>query len=277
MERLRLALWQYCHARRMERPIRMSWGRALQIYVYLGNDASRCLFVGGCIEPNEFAFLGGCLEPGMVFVDVGANEGIFTLFAAERVTGGGSVLAVEPSRREFERLQANLRLNALQNVRTSRLGLSNASGEGVLHVAGYPHEGHNTLGGFVYGSVTPSHTEAVVLERLDDLVEAEGFGRVDVLKLDAEGAEYAVLEGARRTLAQHRPLLLLELSDAALQRQGRSVAAILGLLREAQYDLYTFDVASGRPVPAAPGRPLSPNVVAAPRGCPWPGLQASGR
>ena len=51
----------------------------------LGNDNSLCLYVCGSFEPNEFAFLDKVLKPGMVFVDVGANDGYYTLFAAQRV------------------------------------------------------------------------------------------------------------------------------------------------------------------------------------------------
>jgi hypothetical protein len=84
-----------------------------------------------------------------------------------------------------------------------------------------------------------------------------------VIKLDVEGAEFAVLQGARHTLTSSRPLLLLELSDDALREQQSSAAEVLGLLGSLGYDVFTFDPASGRPARAAGGARLSPNVVAA--------------
>ena len=93
----------------------------MRLNLRLGNDVGWCVFVGGMYEANELAFLAAVLEPGMTFVDVGANEGLFTLVGASSVGDGGRVLAVEPSSREFERLGANIALNALDNVEASRL------------------------------------------------------------------------------------------------------------------------------------------------------------
>lgn len=272
--RLRLAVWKTCNLRRVERSIRMLWYEGIRIDVYLGNDVSRCLFIGGCIEPNEFAFLDGVIEPGMVFVDAGANDGLYSLFASRRVGAEGTVLAIEPSGREFKRLQANIRLNALTNVRTRQLALSNRNGQGTLRIAGYEHEGQNTLGAFLHASVECLHTEQVVLQRLDDVLDQEGLKRVDLIKLDVEGSECSALEGARRTLTTSRPLLLLELSDAALRCQGSSDEKVLALLRAFDYEIYTFDKASGRPVKAHRHSELSHNIVAVHRGRTWGALDA---
>jgi len=68
------------------------------VEVTLPSDFGRCLWVGGCFEPNETAFLASVLRPGMIFVDVGANIGLYTLLAAHLVAPGGTVVAVEPVR-----------------------------------------------------------------------------------------------------------------------------------------------------------------------------------
>lgn len=272
--RLRSVVWKTCNSRKVERPAVMSWYDGTRLYVYLGNDVSRCLFIGGCIEPNEFAFLDGVIEPGMVFVDVGANDGLYSLFASRRVGVEGTVLAIEPSGREFKRLQANIRLNALTNVRPRQVALSNRNGQGILRIAGYEHAGQNTLGAFLHASVECLHTERVVLQRLDDLLDHEGVKHVDLIKLDVEGAECSALEGAQRTLTTSRPLLLLELSDAALRCQGSSDEKVLALLRAFDYEIYTFDKASGRPVKAHRHSELSHNIVAVHRGRTWGALGA---
>lgn len=250
----------------------MDWYNGTRAYVYLGNDISRCLFVGGCIDPNEFAFLDRVMEPGMLFIDVGANDGLYTLFAAPRV---GAVVAVEPSRREFERLRANLELNGLTNVLARQIALSDQPGEGTLSVGGYEHEGQNTLGGFSYIGVELGYTEKVTLKRLDDFLEEEGLKNIDIIKLDIEGAEFSVLNGARQTLAKSRPLLLLELSDAALQRQGSTSAEVVALLRSLGYETYTFDESSGRPVKTTNHSKFSNNIIAAHPGRSWKGLNDS--
>jgi FkbM family methyltransferase len=259
--KFRLAIWDYFNRYRLQRPIIMDWYNGTRTYVYIGNDISRCLFVGGCIDPNELAFLNRVIEPGMVFIDVGANDGLYTLFAAPRV---GKVLAIEPSSREFGRLHANIELNKLKNVTARQIALADQPGVGMLSVGGYEHEGQNTLGEFTYLGVELGCKEKVEIKRLDDLVTEEGLPNVDVIKLDLEGAEFLVLKGAIQTLTLFRPLLLLEVSDTALRRQGSTVAEVLSLLRSLSYEIYAFDETSGRPVKTEQySTPLSNNIVAA--------------
>lgn len=61
--------------------------------MHLGNDLSRCLYPGGGYEPNEFMFLSQALQPEMTLIDVGANDGLYTLFAAKPVASTGRVVA----------------------------------------------------------------------------------------------------------------------------------------------------------------------------------------
>lgn len=163
--RLRRAIWRYFNRRRLVRPIRIKWHMGLKLKIYLGNDLARCVFVNGCFEPNEFNFLSAVLRPGMVFIDVGANEGLFTLFASRLVEERGRVVSIDPSSREFARLGENLQLNDVGNVIARRVALSNREGMGRLRVAGYGHEGLNSLGDFVHPQVECSHFEEVPLMR----------------------------------------------------------------------------------------------------------------
>lgn len=270
--KFRLAIWDYFNRRQLQRPIVMDWYHGTRFYTYLGNDLSRCLFVGGCIDPNEFAFLDQIMEPGMVFIDVGANEGLYTLFAAPRVQ---KVIAIEPSSREFQRLTSNLELNQITNVSAQQIGLSDQPGEGVLRVGGCEHGGQNTLGDFTYVGVELAYTEKVVLKRLDDLADEEGLNDVGIIKLDIEGAELAVLRGAKRTLESFRPLLLLELSAVALQRQGSSAAEVVALLTSLGYEIFAFNENTGGPLKTANYLTASNNIVAAHPGRTWKGLNDS--
>jgi FkbM family methyltransferase len=260
--RKRLRLWARFQYERLEVPVTVPWYGGLEVRLYLGNDLSRCLFVGGCYEPNEFAFLNEVLAPGMTFVDVGANDGLYSLFAARRVGPAGTVLAFEPSAREFARLSENCRLNGLANVRAFPVALAAGPGAGTLFTADSEHAGQNTLGRFIYDGVACARTEAVPLEALDDVLARHNGPAPDVIKMDVEGAEHAVLRGAAGTLATHRPLLLLELNDPALRAQQSSSDEVLSLLRSLGYSILTFDEATGRPVPAETDRPPSHNIVA---------------
>ena len=75
------ALWEAARGQASQVPLTVRWYRGTTVDVTLGNDNSLCLYVCGSFEPNEFAFLDKVLRPGMVFVDVGANDGYYTLFA----------------------------------------------------------------------------------------------------------------------------------------------------------------------------------------------------
>ena len=102
---LRKLVWLECQKRAIGAPVLLDWLHGLRVFVHLGNDLSLPLFVGGCIDPNELTFLAKVLVPGAVFVDAGANEGLYTLLASRLVGDHGRVVAVEPSSREFQRLQ----------------------------------------------------------------------------------------------------------------------------------------------------------------------------
>jgi FkbM family methyltransferase len=261
---LRIAIWRYCRGHRLTKPLVLSWYHGLRVRAYLGNDTSRLLFIDGYYEPNEFYFLSSVLKPGMIFLDAGANDGLYSLFASRYVTNRGCVIACEPSQREFDRFQANIKLNGTWNIRSRQVALYNTNGKRMLRVAGYEHEGHNTLGDFIYEGVERIRMENVPVKRLDDLLIEEEISHMDVIKMDVEGAEHAILEGAVRTLRIQKPLILLELSDAALKNQGSSATETICFLKNLGYFIYSFSPTSGRLIKALKDTDLKSNIVASP-------------
>lgn len=263
---LRRSVWSYFAAISPEAPLIFDWYDGLAVQTYWGSDESKQLYVGGCSEPNELAFLADFLQPGMVFFDVGANNGLFSLLAARRVGGLGSVWAFEPSRRDFARLQANLRRNGLANVRAEPLALANFNDTADMKIAESRQAGQNTLGCFG-NPVGLLRTEVVTVRTIDRVVAEAGLHRIDLVKIDAEGAEWAILDGARSILHEGGPVLMLELFPKALEFMGSSPAAVLELLREVGYLVYEFDPLTGRPM-LSDNEPHDGNIIAAPRGVP---------
>lgn len=219
----------------------------LKLDLVLGNDQSRCLYVCGSFEPNEFAYLHQTLSRDAIFIDIGANEGFYTVFAARRVGPRGLVIAVEPSPREYARLESNVAINGLSNVRLVRRALGARRGRAVLHVADAEHNGQNTLGDFGHAGVTAVDHLEIELIDLDSLVVEQGLARVDAIKMDVEGAELEVIKGGLQTLERHKPFLLFELFEAALQKQGASAHAVLAQLKELGYLFYAFGESTGLP------------------------------
>jgi FkbM family methyltransferase len=259
---LRRWFWQYFHDRRRDAPIVVRWHDNTRLRLCLGNDLTAQIYIAGCWEPNEFAFLDRILRPGMTFVDAGANDGIYTVFAAQRVGAGGLVWAFEPSPRELERLCCNLELNHLA-ARVFPLALADVEGQAELMLGGYEHEGHNTLGAFAYSEVESAGKVAVRLRRLDDIVAEDAPARMDVLKLDVEGAELRLLRGATATLERYRPVVLFEASEPSLRNQGASGAELIEFFGAQRFTIYSFDPDTGTPA-AIGNTPFSNNLIALP-------------
>jgi len=223
---------------------------------------SRIVYETGCYEPNEMAFAAGFLRHGMVFIDVGANLGLFTLLATRRVGSTGTVIAVEPSPREVEDLCANIALNRIDNVTVAAAALGEATGVATLQVAEDEHSGHNTLGSFIYGTKLLARRD-VDVTTLDDLARQSHLTRLDFVKIDVEGAELSVLRGGRSALQDFRPVLLMELQADSLKTQGASTAQVLALLSKAGYEVFSFDAATGT-LSASQGPGSSTNIVSVP-------------
>ena len=242
---LRRILWEHSCTQQLDEPLIMKWYHRIKFRCLLGNDTSKQLYVGGCIDPNEFALLDELLEPGMTFIDVGANEGLYSLFASRKVGEIGTVWAFEPSPRECGRLRANLELNDLENVEVFAMALGAEEGDAELSVAGFGHEGHNTLSSFVY-DIELLEKAPVTLRRLDEVADQKSLRRVDVIKIDVEGAEVQVLQGASSVLTEMHPIIIVEAHDDALRTQGSSVDEMVSILRSSGYTIEGFDTQTGR-------------------------------
>jgi len=265
----RRKIWQ--HASKHEQlPIEFTWYWNLKLRLYLGNDLSRQLFISGTYDPNEFHLLSQVITAGMTVIDVGANEGLYSLFASHLVNSTGLVLAFEPSQREFTRLSDNLALNQIANVKQFQIGLSNQNTTQTLKIASGEHTGQNTLGDFAYEGVSSVQTETIELRRLDDLLPELGIQHVDVIKLDVEGAEFSVLQGAEATIRQCRPLLVLEVVDQALQNQGSSSTQLRQFLQDLGYKLFVFGEQTGMPVQTTGQYLSNTNVIAVHHERVWP-------
>lgn len=177
------------------------------------------------------------LTEDSVFVDVGANVGTFTLVAAAK-SPRGKVHSFEPSRYHFARLNGNIDLNGFTNVKTNQVGLWDAPAASTLHVPLRNTGMSNTGAASMFADTSdpePSKDEPIELIRLDDYVAENALDRIDVIKVDIEGAELAALRGARETLQRFHPLVLMELDLDNLERAGSSAADILAFWHESGY------------------------------------------
>lgn len=239
--------------------------------IYPKDELCREIYLCGMNEPNEFVFVDRVLKPGMTFLDVGANMGLFTLFASTKVGNGGRVVSVEPSSREFSKLETNCKINKLTNVSLVKKAASDHQGSAVLKIAVDEHAGHNTLGSFPGVTTSLLSEETVVLDTIDSIISALKLNNVHMIKIDVEGAEEKVLRGAKETISRFHPLLLFEFSDNTLTLQGSSTARILDYFRTIDYSVFTF-TSGAKVVPMSSVNNPSANLVAAPRASEWAGV-----
>src|SRR5262249_49857354 len=141
----------------------------------------------------DVELIGRLLSPGDVFVDGGANIGLFTLVAAERVGKAGRVLAFEPGSDVRSRLLQDVRLYRFQHGVVMPYALSSRPGQAAFRAFDIAGAGLNRLApsGDEAGAV-----ETVALTTLDAAVTAPDRRRLTLIKLDLEGAEHAALLGA---------------------------------------------------------------------------------
>lgn len=185
----------------------------------------------GTYEIENIRFMTSCCDgPDLTVLDVGANIGFFTVPLGRAVAkqGGGRVFAFEPVANNAQRLRQVVELNGLgQWVTVIDHGLSDQAGE--MEFAVEIGTGAQTGNAFPKGD-TPAgkrvRHETVRLARLDDEAERLGIDRVDVVKLDVEGAEMAVLKGGWNLISSSRPVLLGEFSTGVNRGYGGALAEV---------------------------------------------------
>jgi FkbM family methyltransferase len=171
------------------------------------------------------------IPEGSLVIDVGANVGFFALRFAQWVGVGGEVVAIEPEDRNYQALLAALKREGLSGrVRAMKAVAAASAGPMFLEINQLHPADHK-----LSRDGTGVAVEAV---RLDDLVSDKGVLRPSLVKIDVQGAEMLVLQGASDILGLAAPALFIELHDEGLQRFGASVSAILDYLSQYGYEPY---------------------------------------
>lgn len=176
---------------------------------------------GGLYQRDLAALLQARLSLDAVVADVGANIGVVSVLLSG-LCPEGHVYAFEPVAENYAHLAANVAVNALENVTAEQVALFDIDGEiEVEYDAVYPGGSHVGEGG-----------TAVPALRFDTWAARRQLDRLDLVKVDVEGAELAVLDGAAETLRRFRPIVVIECNPATLARfGGTGYAALLRRMR----------------------------------------------
>jgi FkbM family methyltransferase len=230
-----------------KRRIAVELANGASIWVLLDDLYVSRGIIDGSWEPEETAFIAANLKPGSVFLDIGSFLGWFTLNAAPLVGPAGAILAFEPQPEAHELLRRSVLHNRFEGwVSTFQLALSDEAGEVALLRDGSAagahanNQGHTWVGGAepTPGSMAIGKARSL---RLDDMALDR---RIDLVKLDVEGAEWRVLKGAEQTIRTSRPVIVCEMFPAQLETvSGVGGAELIALLCEWGYAPFRLDPA----------------------------------
>jgi FkbM family methyltransferase len=232
------------------------------LLVFANEAVGRPLWLFRSYEPEETALFNRVIKPADICVDIGGNVGYFSMLLASRATQG-HVHVFEPIPLNAAMINANRELNGFANVTVNNTAVGDSTGKVSFSISG--DSSFSSM--IATGRMAEAHNVSVPILRLDDHIAAKKLARVDIMKVDVEGAEDKVIDGAKNLLTSTpvRPrLVLLELFDENLKPFGSSVSAIVSKMRSWGY-VPNICTASGSLQPFTPEMTdVHPNVIFTP-------------
>lgn len=230
------------------------------------SPAYRHAFFTGLYEPGITGLLAAIVTPGAVCVDIGANVGWHSLVMARHAGEAGKVHAFEPYPLSFQRLTDNIVANGLEDrIRASRLAVADGARTVAMKIDSTLPTTHVRLDLTASTGATTAETIA-----LDDYCSGELIHRIDLIKLDVEGAERLVIRGAAATLSSPRaPILIVEAAEQTGQNFGFRPNDVLDdLARLNGFRFFVIDEAYGRltEIDRFPLEHIGANVLCVPAG-----------
>lgn len=243
--------WSYSRKKRIGNPIKFPMPGDVSIKLYPQGQIVELLYTSH-FERNEIGLVMDYLTPGMRVVDIGANIGLYSILVGLIVGSRGKVFAFEPSTESYEHLVANLALNQITCVDTIKTALADTPNDNLFlkRDAGYRdgdrylalRKKENIRVSAIFGDIGDSEAVSVTtLDRYFYIVKKEK-SRVDFLKIDVEGAELAVLRGAKRLLTENVNIMLMfECTAQGCLCAGHSQSDVFQFLEELGFNLYAWN------------------------------------
>lgn len=196
------------------------------------------ILAGGHEETAEHRFLRSLDLTGKVVYEIGAFQGILTLFFSSRAR---EVVAYEPNPPSFGRVERNLRLNGRTNVRLRNLAVGDRAG--TLRLLSDPLMPGGTTGDPAVArqieQSSPATSVTVRVVTLDEDIRDNRLPPPDLIKIDIEGMELTALRGMQKTLREYKSDLYLEMHGATLEDKDRNVTAIVTFVTDMGYTRIT--------------------------------------
>lgn len=211
-----------------------------KLYVDIGDMGGMTsdLVSTGIYEKQTTRVLRNIVTKGMVCLDIGANIGYFTLIAARLVGEEGKVVAFEPEPHNFDLLVRNITLNGYDNVIPVQKAISNKNGRAKLFLNIFDLGSHTLARPRRNDKSFSQDTIEIEVQTLDSFFK-DYTGKIDLVKIDVEGAELAVLEGMENIINQNKDLIIItEFSPDCLSRFDSAPEEYLNRLVNYGFRLY---------------------------------------
>ncbi|MCC5922975.1 MAG: FkbM family methyltransferase [Crocinitomicaceae bacterium] len=204
--------------------------KGFQIELHIEDWIQENIYFLGDYEKAELQVLEHLLKPGDIFVDVGANFGLYTINAAKIIKENGHIFSFEPFSQSFNALKKNIIQNNIVQITFENKAVGEKSGNLDLY---YDPKSTN-LGSVSANYLENGVNETVKVVALDDYFEHQNNLTIKMIKIDVEGFEYAVLLGMKNILTHQKPILLIEIFHESQEK-------IHGYLAELGYQKYYID------------------------------------
>jgi FkbM family methyltransferase len=182
----------------------------IKIKLNINDWIQQNIFFLGSYEEAELKVLANHLKPDNVFIDIGANFGLYSLIASQYISEEGSIFCFEPFPENYKSLCTNLSLNHLTRVTAENKAVGSEMGELKL----YNNSKENNLGMVSSKKTKDSDVVTVTKVSLDDYLQTKSLEKITFIKIDVEGFEYEVLQGMKKTLQRYDPIILIEVLDS---------------------------------------------------------------
>jgi FkbM family methyltransferase len=209
-----------------------------KLIVQLDEVASAPAILAGSYEALSLKVFRELASRAKVVLDVGGGQGMYAVVAGKAMAKGGTVLCFEPVPENQELIRRNIALNDLENtVVVSELALADSRGLATVYLAPGNSGGHSLSSGVARST----RSIQIQTETADRVILERQIPSVDLMKIDVEGFEDAVIAGAEATIESSRPALLFELVPTIARDAGRDPSKTIELLEGVYNHFFLID------------------------------------
>ena len=171
----------------------------------------RPLYLTGTYEAGTLSVIDNCLREGDIFIDVGANIGLMSIWSSRAIGDKGRVYSFEPVLETFTILQANIEINKIRNIEVFNIGVGDSRGKSFIYTNPFAGKGSSSF--IRPEDQNESKEYEVIVETLDQFLISHRITNIRMLKIDVEGWELHVLRGAESLLGSPQgPIICIEYS-----------------------------------------------------------------